>query len=99
MQRSESREPTNILYVAIKVQDSESDAEVSKKLEALSDSCKVNVRKLKTAWINKEVPPKNQTLVRETCIKFFSEKDKRRAEGELVGENFSYMCKKIAKLS
>ena len=40
------------------------------------------------------MPPKNQTLVRETCIKFFSEKDKRRAEGELVGENFSYMFTK-----
>ena len=37
MQRSESREPTNILYVAIKVQDSESDAEVSKKLDSFCE--------------------------------------------------------------
>ena len=37
MQRSESREPTYILYVAIKVQDSESDAEVSKKLDSFCE--------------------------------------------------------------
>ena len=53
LQRSESREPTNILYVAIKVknskiqdtdhlsptkvQDSENDAEVSKKLDSFCE--------------------------------------------------------------
>ena len=86
--------PDMLALLEVLVEGFRDNDEVSKKLEALSDSRRVNVRKLKTAWINKEVPPKNQTLVRETCIKFFSEKDKRRAEGELVGENFSYMFTK-----
>ena len=86
--------PDMLALLEVLVEGFRDNDEISKKLEALSDSRKVNVRKLKSAWINKEVPPKTQTLVRETCIKFYSEKDKRRAEGELVGENFSYMFTK-----
>ena len=65
------------------------DEVTSKKLEALSDSRAINVKKLKERWANKKIPPKNQTHCREVCIKFFSQTpEERYAEGSLTEENF-----------
>ena len=66
-----SNSPDMLALLEVLVEGFRGNDEVSKKLEALSDSRKVNVRRLKSAWISKEVPPKNQTLVLETCIKYF----------------------------
>ena len=70
MQRSESREPTNILYVAIKVQDSESDAEVSKKLDSfcegrLAQLKEGNLRRLTFIILKSKSFPKYHNLIQQ----------------------------------
>ena len=51
LQRSESREPTNILYVAIKVKDSENDAEVSKKLDSFCEGRLTQLKEGNLRWL------------------------------------------------